>query len=82
MKVVYISRVSVQKAAELLGLSVLSVQGALIEKALPIGGAWKNEGSSCYTYHISPQQLALYTGLTKEQIIEFCHTNSKIYIDY
>lgn len=65
----YVARVSVQRAAELLGLSVISVQGALINKALPIGGAWKNETSSCYTYHISPQQLALYIGITKEEVI-------------
>lgn len=71
MKEKYVARVSVQRAAELLGLSVLSVQGALINKALPIGGAWKNENSSCYTYHISPQQLALYIGLTKEEVLEY-----------
>jgi hypothetical protein len=70
----YVARVPVQKASELLGLSVLSVQGALIHKALPIGGAWKNEGSSCYTYHISPQQLALYIGVTKEEVMEFCNS--------
>lgn len=70
MKQKYVARVSVQRAADLLGLSVLSVQGALINKALPIGGAWKNENSSCYTYHISPQQLALYIGLTKEEVLE------------
>ena len=45
-------RVPVQVAAEILGMSALSVQGALIHQALPIGGAWKNEGSTCYTYHI------------------------------
>lgn len=70
MKTTYVARVSVQRAAELLGLSVLSVQGALINKALPIGGAWKNEGSTCYTYHISPQQLALYIGSTKEEVMD------------
>ena len=69
MKETYVARVSVQRAAELLGLSALSVQGALINKALPIGGAWKNENSGCYTYHISPQQLAIYIGVTKEEVI-------------
>ncbi len=76
LKTIYVSRVPVQKAAKLLGLSALSVQGALIEKALPIGGAWKNEGSSYYTYHISAQQLALYIGITKEEVIEFCELNA------
>lgn len=76
----YVSRVPVQIAAELLGLSALSVQGALIHKALPIGGAWKNEGSSCYTYHISPQQLALYIGVTKEDIMNYCISKEKNHI--
>jgi hypothetical protein len=67
-KIIQCDRVPVNIAAELLGLSPLSVQGALVNKALPIGGAWKNEGSTCYTYHISPQQLALYIGTTKEEI--------------
>jgi hypothetical protein len=70
MKETLVARVPVQRAAELLGLSVVSVQGALINKALPIGGAWKNENSTCYTYHISPQQLSLYTGITKDKIME------------
>lgn len=72
-KTIYVSRVSVQTAAKLLGLSPLSVQGALINKALPIGGAWKNPDSSCYTYHISPQQLGLYIGLTKEEVMDHQH---------
>ena len=46
---IQVARVSVQRAVELLGLSPLSVQGALINKALTIEGAWENEGSSCYT---------------------------------
>jgi hypothetical protein len=70
MKETYVARVSLKRAAELLGLSILSVQGALINKALPIGGAWKNENSTCYTYHVSPQQLALYIGLTKEEVMD------------
>lgn len=65
----YVSRVSVRRAGELLGLAPLSVQGALVAGALPIGGAWKNENSSTYTYHISAQKLAEYIGLTKEEVI-------------
>lgn len=65
MKETYVARVSLKRAAELLGLSILSVQRALINKALPYRRAWKNENSTCYTYHVSPQQLALYIGLTK-----------------
>ena len=76
MKTVQTCRVPVKIAAELLGLSVLSVQGALACKALPIGGAWKNEGSTCYTYHISPQQLALYIGVSKEEVMQYCEKDS------
>lgn len=79
MKVGNVSRVPVNIAAELLGLSVLSVQGALINNALPIGGAWKNENSSCYTYHISPQQLALYIGCTKEEVVKLCNKDENKY---
>lgn len=63
-------RVPVVRAAKLLGMSVLSVQGALIHNALPIGGAWKNEGSTTYTYHISPHLLANYLGITVDEIGE------------
>jgi hypothetical protein len=76
MKTTQIARVPVNVAAELLGLSTLSVQGALINHALPIGGAWKNENSTCYTYHISPQQLAIYIGMTKEEIMEISESKN------
>lgn len=72
MKTIQAARVPVNVAADLLGLSVLSVQGALVNKALPIGGAWKNQNSTCYTYHISPQQLGMYMGITKEEVMIFC----------
>lgn len=77
MKMQQVARVPVSIAANFLGLSVASVQGALVNKALPIGGAWKNENSTCYTYHISPQQLALYIGCTKEEIMMQCSDESK-----
>lgn len=66
-------RVPVPVAAEILGMSALSVQGALIHQALPIGGAWKNEGSTCYTYHISPKKLSEYTGIDIEDIKKKCN---------
>ena len=64
-----LGRVSVNRAAKLLNMSVLSVQGCLQHHALPIGGAWKNDGSNCYTYHISPAKLADYLGMTIEEVI-------------
>lgn len=77
IEIVQTARVPVNVAAKLLGLSVASVQCSLVHKALPIGGAWKNENSTCYTYHISPQQLALYTGISKEEIMKYCEENEK-----
>jgi len=62
-------RVPVKRAAELLNLSVLSVECGIVANALPIGCAWKNEGSTCYTYHISPKLLADYLGLTVEEVM-------------
>jgi hypothetical protein len=73
MKTIEVSRVPVNVAANLLGLSPLSLQGALINKALPIGGAWKNDNSTCFTYHISPHQLGLYIGITKEEVMQYCN---------
>lgn len=62
--------VPVRIAAEILGISVLSVQGALREKALPIGTAWKNPDSNLWKYHISPYQLGRYIGMKKNEIYQ------------
>jgi hypothetical protein len=78
---ILVSRVPVNIAGELLGLSALSVQGALINKALPIGGAWKNDNSSCYTFHISPQQLGLYIGMSKEDVVNYCSLKKGVHIE-
>ena len=63
-------RISIKCAAELLGMSELSVKGCLINNALPIGGAWKNPGSDCYNYHISAAKLADYLGMTIEEVMQ------------
>lgn len=63
-------RVPVAVAAKILGMTPLTIQEALKAKALPIGGAWKNEGSSCWTFHISPHLLAEYIGATDEELKE------------
>lgn len=71
MKVTIINnRVDVRKASKLLGLSVLSLQGALINRALPLGGAWKNEGSDCFSYYVGKHQLGEFLGITKEELEE------------
>lgn len=61
-------RVPVKVAAKILGMTPLTLQESLKAKALPIGGAWKNEGSTCWTFHISPHLLAQYIGATDEEL--------------
>lgn len=61
-------RVNVKTAASILGLSTLTLQESLKAKALPIGGAWMNEGSTCWSFHISPHLLAQYIGATDEEL--------------
>lgn len=63
-------RVPVVVAAKILGLSPLSLQGALKHNAIPIGGAWKNDGKTTYAYHISPHLLSQYTGIPEKEIME------------
>lgn len=65
-----VAKVSIKRASEILGISQLTVQCALRAGALPIGAAWKNEGSTCYTYHISPKLLSDYTGIPVEEIVQ------------
>lgn len=78
MKIKQVSkdRVTVTDASKVLNLSILSVQGALKNSALPIGGAWKNEGSDCYTYYISAYQLSNFMGITKEELLERIEQNN------
>lgn len=60
--------VSIKRAAEILGLSPISVQCALRVGALPIGSAWKNENSTTWKYHVSPKLLSEYSGVSEEEI--------------
>lgn len=62
--------VPIPLAARILDMSQLSVQCSLKENALPIGGAWKNEGSTCYKYHISPYLLGRYVGMKKSEVYQ------------
>lgn len=63
-------RIDPKDAAKLLGMSITSLYGALQHNALDIGGAWKNEGSPDWFYHISPAKLGEYVGMTKEEVKE------------
>ena len=61
-------RVPIKVAAKILGMTPLTLQESLKAKALPIGGAWINEGSTCWAFHISPPLLAQYIGATDEEL--------------
>lgn len=64
--------VPIPVAADILGISPLSVKGGLQSGALPIGASWHNEGADKRTmYHISPAKLAEYMGYTKDEILEY-----------
>ena len=62
--------IKVSEAAKILGCSALTIQCGVRCGALPIGSAWKNDGSTCWTYLISPQKLGEYIGLSREDILE------------
>lgn len=58
------------EAAKILNVSTLTVQCGMRCGALPIGSAWKNEGSSCWTYLISAQLLGNFLGKSREEILQ------------
>lgn len=60
-------RITVKRAAELTGLSPLSVRYGIEIGVLPIGCAIKT-GKIRTNYHISPAKLAEYLGMTVEQV--------------
>lgn len=60
-------KISVKKAAEILGVSQQFVRIGLQREQLPIGTAVKM--SSRWTYHISPKLLEEYVGEIEEEVI-------------
>ncbi len=64
------NRVTVEKAAELLGLSVLTVRWGLINGTLPIGSYIKNGNSKRTVYHISPGALAEYLQIPVNELFK------------
>ena len=60
-------RITVKRAAELTGLSELSVRVGVEKGLLPIGTAIKNSKFRTI-YHISPYLLSQYIGLSVEEI--------------
>lgn len=61
-------RIAISTAAKILGMSTMSVQGALQAGALDIGGSWKNTGSTTNTYYIGCGKLANFMGIEKEEL--------------
>ena len=60
-------RVTVKRAAELIGLSELSVRRGIEQGRLPIGCCIKRSEYRTI-YHISPHLLSQYTGIPIEKI--------------
>lgn len=63
-------KITVQRAAELLGKSTLFVREAMRRGTLPIGTAEQLPGSSRWTFIISPTMLADYMGCRVEELYE------------
>jgi hypothetical protein len=60
-------RVTVKRAAELTGLSELSVRYGIEQGTLPIGSCIKRSEKKTL-FHVSPYLLAQYLGLTVEEV--------------
>lgn len=63
-------KITVQRAAELLGKSTLFVRESMRRGTLPIGTAEQLPGSSRWTFIISPQALADYLGCSVRELYE------------
>lgn len=62
-------KVSVVKAAAIMGKSAQFVRCGLRAGKLPFGTAYKLTGKS-YSYHISPKLFMEYTGCTEQELWE------------
>lgn len=60
-------RVTIARASEILGVSVLTVRAGIQSGELPIGSAIKMSKHRT-TFHVSPFLLSKYTGLSVEEI--------------
>ena len=54
--------ITIQKVAELLGVSAQTVRIGLRQGAFPFGTAFKAEGGKSYTYVIFPKKFEEYVG--------------------
>lgn len=61
-------RITVKRAAEITGLSQLTVREGIKSGRLPFGVAIPSKTGRHNTIHISPAKLAEYLGLTVDQV--------------
>ena len=62
------AKVTVKRAAEILGKSQQFVRIGLQRNILPFGVAMQMPGKTTYTYHISPKKLCYYAGIKEEDL--------------
>lgn len=58
-------RISVAKAAEIMGVSQQFIRIGLQRNLLPFGFATNMGGGSRYTYYINPKEFQEYLGISK-----------------
>ena len=66
-------RVSVKRAAELTGLSQLTVREGIKQGVFDFGKAVPSKSGTRHTIHISPAKLAEYLGLTVDEVKGECN---------
>lgn len=59
--------IPVADAAKIMGKDQQFIRQAMINKLLPIGLAYKKEGSTQYDFYISPKLFYEYTGFVYEK---------------
>lgn len=62
--------IPVVDAARIMGKDQQFIRQAMIQGLLPIGLAYKKEGSNKYDFYISPKLFYEYTGFVYEKSIE------------
>lgn len=65
-------RISVKRAAELTGLSQLTVREGIKQGIFTFGYAIPSKSGRHHTIHISPAKLAEYLGLSVEEVKGAC----------
>lgn len=62
--------IPVLEAAKIMGKDQQFIRQAMINKLLPIGLAYKKEGSTQYDFYISPKLFYEYTGYIFDERVE------------